>query len=124
MKKVAAWRRLGIAAIFLTALSGCGPLGVVKDQVIKAEQADSASTYEKHIRERFRANPELFKVKVSVAISNDMLNLYRTKYSVVLAGEIPSQAARDTALTLVRETLEADPSAVLITDHMKQGPAP
>ncbi|MBC7951641.1 MAG: BON domain-containing protein [Rhodospirillaceae bacterium] len=114
-------RTTPIAAVFLAclALSGCGPAGVVANSVVKSAQGSSAEDLERDIKRRFASEPSLRDIKVSVAISNGWRDAYQTRYSVLLAGTIPSETMRSAAATAVRQVINAGDDAVIIADKMR-----
>jgi osmotically-inducible protein OsmY len=119
--KRAAMRANPIAAVFLAclALSGCGPAGVVANSVVKSTQGGNADDLERDIKRRFAADPSLRDVKVSVAISNVWRDAFQTRYSVLLAGSIPSEDTRTAAAAAVRQVINAGDDAVIIADKMR-----
>lgn len=117
----AAMRTKPIAAVFLTCLtlSGCGPAGVVANSVVKSAQGNNAEDLERDIKQRFASQTPLHGVKVSIAISNGWRDAYQTRYSVLLAGTIPSETTRIAAAETVRQVINADHDAVIIADKMR-----
>ncbi|MBC7905355.1 MAG: hypothetical protein H7Y60_01235 [Rhodospirillaceae bacterium] len=106
-------------ALICLTLSGCGPAGVVANSVVKSSQGSNAEDLERDIKRRFATDPALRDVKVSVAISNVWRDAFLTRYSVLLAGTIPSEDTRAGIATLVRQVIDAGDDAVIIADKMR-----
>lgn len=112
-------RPIAAALLMALALSGCGPAGVVANSVVKSSQGSNAQDLESDIKRRFAAEPTLRNVKVSVAISNVWRDAFQTRYSVLLAGTVPSEDSRTAAAMAVRQVTDGGDEAVVIADRMR-----
>lgn len=103
----------------VTALSACGPAGVVANSVVKESQGRTAADIERDIKAQFSANPALKDVKVNVAINNVWQNAFHTRYSVLLAGTVADETARSEAAATLRRVIGAEDDAVVIADQTR-----
>ena len=116
-------RPAGFLAVILVSaltLDGCAvPVGFIADPIIKGHQGQDAGEIEHKIQTKFMTNPALSKVKVSVARSNNLTDLYSTRYSVLLAGEVTSQNDHDTACNMLPELIGAERDTIQIADKIR-----
>lgn len=108
-----------VLVLSATALSACGPAGMVANSVVKESQGRTAADIERDIKTQFSANPALMDVKVSVAINNVWQNAFQSRYSVLLAGTVADDDARREAAATLRRVIGAEDDAVAIADQTR-----
>ncbi|HTH17130.1 MAG TPA: hypothetical protein VL974_10785 [Magnetospirillum sp.] len=102
--------------------AACGPAGVVANSAVKRVQGDNAADLERAIKTQMARNPSLRDIQVSVAISNVWQDAFQTRYSVLLAGTLPSEEARREAYATTQSAIGAGDDAVLIADQTRIAP--